>query len=77
MPREYEIRVEGHLDDTCNDFFQGLALTRVDNGQTLLRGSLPDQAALHGILERIRDLNLCLISVLRLPSQNDKGSNPS
>ncbi len=66
MPEKYEIRVLGHLDDSWLPSFPGLALTRLDSGETLLSGSLPDQSALHGILERIRDLNLTLISVTRL-----------
>ena len=65
MAEDYEIRVEGHLDDLWLPYFVGLRLARLENGETLLSGSLLDQAALHGILERIRDLNLTLISVTR------------
>jgi hypothetical protein len=63
MPEYYEIRVNSHLDPRWSDWFAGLQLTHLDGDQTLLSGSLPDQAALHGLLERIRDLNLRLISV--------------
>ncbi len=63
MPDEYQIIVKGHLDDLWLSTFTGLTLARLESGETLLSGSLPDQAALHGILERIRDLNLTLISV--------------
>jgi hypothetical protein len=65
MPEDYEIRVKGHLDDLWLPFFAGLTLEHLESGETLLRGSLLDQAALHGILERVRDLNLTLISVAR------------
>lgn len=63
MPEEYEIRLKGHLDDLWLPYFAGLKLIRLDNGGTLLSGSLQDKSALHGILELIRDLNLTLISV--------------
>jgi hypothetical protein len=62
MPEYYEIRVKSHLDPRWSDWFAGLQLTHLDGDQTLLSGPLPDQAALHGLLERIRDLNLKLIS---------------
>jgi hypothetical protein len=69
MPRYYEIKVEGHLDPRWSDWFAGLRLTHLEASETLLSGSLPDQAALHGLIERIRDLNLTLISVsCRRPS---------
>ena len=63
MPQYYEIVVGGHLDSRWSDWFAGLELTHREGGETLLAGSLPDQAALHGLLERVRDLNLRLISV--------------
>ena len=65
MPAYYEIEVEGHLDPRWSDWFAGLKLTHPEGGTTLLSGSLPDQAALYGLIERIRDLNLTLISVSR------------
>ncbi len=63
MPEYYEIRVKSHLDPHWSDWFADLKLTHLDGDETLLSGSLPDQGALHGLLERIRDLNLKLISV--------------
>ncbi len=63
MPEYYEIKIKGHLDPHWSDWFMGLQLTYLAGNETLLSGSLPDQAALHGLLERSRDLNLSLISV--------------
>jgi hypothetical protein len=63
MPEYYEIKIKGHLDPCWSDWFAGLQLTHVEGKETLLSGPLPDQAALHGLLERIRDLNLTLISI--------------
>jgi hypothetical protein len=65
MPEYYEIKIMGHLDPCWSDWFAGLKLTHLEGDQTLLSGSLPDQPALHRLLERIRDLNLTLVSVSR------------
>ncbi len=59
----YEIRVEGHLTDSWSDWFDGLAIRKVPKGETVLSGLLSDQAALFGVLTKIHDLNLILISV--------------
>lgn len=73
MPEYYEITIKGHLDAYWADWFAGLELTHTEDGATLLSGQLPDQAALHGLLERIRDFNLTLISVTSGgPSTHDR-----
>jgi hypothetical protein len=73
-PGRYEIRVEGVLDDCWADWFGGIHL-ECEATQTVLSGLLADQAALHGLLARIRDLGLCLISVHRLdPDEEGTGA---
>ena len=59
----YEIRVRGHLEARWANQFEGLTITLEENGSTLLNGPLADQAALHGILKKVRDLSLTLLSV--------------
>ena len=66
MSEMHEIRVQGRLDDRWVDWLEGLALTREDDGTTTLTGPLADQAALHGVLNTIRDLNLPIVSVRRV-----------
>ncbi len=63
MPEYYEIKVKGHLDQRWSDWFESMELKHLEGNETLLSGPLTDQAALHGLIERIRDLNLTLISV--------------
>lgn len=58
-----EIRVKGHIDDHWSDWFEGLTITHTDQGETLLTGPVVDQAALHGLLAKVRDLGLLLLSV--------------
>ena len=64
--RRYEIRLAGHLDAHWATWFDGLAVCRQGDGTTVLRGSVADQAALHGLLQRIRDLGLALVSVAQV-----------
>ena len=71
-PGLYEIRIKGHLDDRWASWFGDLTLTREDNGETLLTGPVIDQAALHGLLRKVRDLGVPLLSVTRVrPDQDD------
>ena len=65
-PELYAIRIKGHLDERWADWFEGLTFTHESDGTTLLDGPLTDQAALHGVLNRIRDLGLPIISVQRV-----------
>jgi len=60
----YQIRVKGHLESKWTDWFGGLTVTLEDNGETLLTGPVADQAALHGLLRKVRDLGIPLISVV-------------
>jgi hypothetical protein len=63
QPRRYAIRIRGHLDQRWADWFDGLSLTHDSDGTTLLAGPLADQAALHGVLNKLRDLGLPIISM--------------
>ena len=65
----YEIRVKGHLDPRWADWFDGLTLTQESDGTTVLSGSVVDQAALHGLLGKVRDLGLPLIAIIRRRDQ--------
>ena len=59
----YQIRFKGHLDDRWAEWFDGLTITLEENGDTLLSGLVADQAALHGLLKKVRDLGMTLVSV--------------
>ena len=68
----YEIRLEGHLGPEWTDWFECLTLTLEDNGESLLTCSVVDQAALYGLLRKVRDVGLPLISIIHLePNQAD------
>ena len=68
----YQIRIKGHLGSQWTDWFEGLTITLEDNGDTLLTGPVVDQAALHGLLKKVRDLGMPLLSVNRVePGQAD------
>ncbi len=63
QPTIYEIRIDGHLDREWSDWFEGLTITLAEDGTTLLTGPVADQAALHGLLKKVRDLGAPLISI--------------
>jgi hypothetical protein len=65
-PAVYEIVVKGHLEQKWSDWFEGFVITLQDNDQTLLTGRVADQPALHGLLAKVRDLGLPLLSVKRI-----------
>ncbi len=66
QPVVYQIRIKGHLDPRWTDWFGGLTITLEDNGDTLLTGPVVDQAAMHGLLRKVRDLGMPLLSVIRV-----------
>ena len=68
---QYEIRVTGHLNSRWAAWFDGLSLTPADDGTTVIRGPIVDQAALHGVLQKLRDLGVPLISVTQLQSEGE------
>jgi hypothetical protein len=76
-PMFYEIRVEGHIGDSWSAWFEGLTIRYQESGETILTGPLADEAALHGVLMKIRDLGLPLVEVKRIsggdrPAQEDE-----
>jgi hypothetical protein len=74
----YQIRIKGQLDSQWTDWFGGLTITLEDNGDTLLTGSVVDQAALHGLLKKVRDLGMPLVSVSPVePGQADASDTKS
>ena len=76
-PGWYEIRFQGHLEHRWASFFDGLSLEPRPDGSTVLRGRVTDQAALHGVLARLRDLGLPLLSVTREPADGGPKHRPS
>jgi len=68
----YEIKLQGHLDTNWSEWFYGMTITHEPDGVTTLFGSLPDQTVLHSILDRLRDMNLPLISVNKIVSDGKK-----
>ncbi len=78
-PMTYQIRLKGHLGQQWSAWFEDLAITLEDNGDTLLTGPVADQAALHGLLRKVRDLGLPLLAVTcseTHPDRSDKGALP-
>jgi hypothetical protein len=70
----YRLTVQGHLDRAWADWFDGLTITLAERGETILTGPVVDQAALHGLLIKIRDLGLPLLAVTRLDPERAAGS---
>jgi hypothetical protein len=68
----YRITIKGHLGSEWSDWFEGLTITLVDNGETILTGPLADQTALHGVLIKIRDLGLPLLSLTRIETDKEQ-----
>lgn len=71
QPTVYQIRIKGHLGPQWTDWFGDVTITLEDDGDTLLTGPVVDQAALHGLLRKVRDLSLPLISVTRVESGDE------
>lgn len=70
----YEIRVKGHLDRRWSEWFDGLDISNLQNGEAMLSGNVVDQAALHGTLNKVRDLGLPLVGVRRLDPLGEQDS---
>jgi hypothetical protein len=75
MPEDYHIRLKGHLDSRWSAWFDAMTISNHANGETVLRGPLSDQAALHSVLIKIRDLGLPLLAVYQLGA--DSGVEPT
>lgn len=73
-PLVYQIRLESHLGSDWTDWFEGLTITLEENGDTLLTGPVVDQAALYGLLRKVRDLGMPLISVNRVQGGQPDGN---
>ncbi len=73
----YEIRLQGHLDNRWAAWFDGLSLSHESDGSTVLRGPVVDQAALHGLLQRVRDTGLPLISVTHPDADQEPTNSPT
>jgi len=72
QPLIYKIRIMGHLGSQWVDWFEGLTISLEDNGDTVLTGPVVDQAALHGLLKKVRDLGLPLLSVSAVDSKENE-----
>lgn len=75
MTHFYEIRIEGRLDVRWQDWFDGMTVTLDDHGDTLLSGPVVDQPALYGLLRKVRDLGLPLLSVIRVETGQGDATN--
>ena len=74
---QWEIRIRGHLTDRWADWFEGMSLTRESDGTTLLQGHVVDQAALHGLLSKVRDTGLPLVSVASVATTPPSPESPT
>ena len=77
QPMIYQIRLKGHLGRHWTDWFDGLTITLEENGETLLTGPVTDQAALHGLLKKVRDLGMPLLSVVGIKPDQPEASETS
>jgi hypothetical protein len=78
QPMVYQIKINGHLGDQWADWFEGLTITPEEDGNTLLTGTVIDQAALHGLLKKVRDLGIPLLSINSVgisPQDNEKATH--
>jgi hypothetical protein len=72
---QYEIRIDGHLGARWRAWFDGFSVTSDEDGTTVLRGVIVDQAALHGLLQKLRDIGIPLISLTQVPSEEAPEGN--
>ena len=77
QPVIYDIRIKGHLGRQWTDWFGEMTFTLEDNGDTLMTGPVVDQAALHGLLKKVRDLGMPLISVTGVEPDQDDAAQPA
>ncbi len=75
QPTVYQIRIKGHLGPQWTEWFAGLTITLEENGNTLLTGTVVDQSALHGLLKKVRDLGMPLLSINRVKPDQGDGKN--
>lgn len=75
-PARYEIRIEGHLGEHWSTWFDGLALVRENDGTTTLHGVVADQAELHGLLAKVRNIGATLVSVTSVEAPEQVGDAP-
>jgi hypothetical protein len=74
-PIHYEIRIKSHLESTWAEWFDGLTISNLENGEAILAGYLQDQAALYGVLNRISNLGLALVAVNAVPEPGEGEQN--
>ncbi|GJM42783.1 MAG: hypothetical protein DHS20C20_30650 [Ardenticatenaceae bacterium] len=77
QPEIFKIRLQGHLDARWSSWFAGMTITLTEDGDTVLTGPVADQAALHGLLKKVRDLGVPLRLVCHIASEQADGANDS